>query len=73
MLSIRLSHPTFKYIGSPYIVHFSMLNFDNQVDVSLQFSFILIFLYCVKRTVLGSVRRTEANESENYYVQFAEL
>jgi len=23
--------------------------------------------------VLGSVRRSEANESENYYVQFAEL
>jgi len=26
-----------------------------------------------RRTVLESVRRTEANESKNYYVQFAEL
>jgi len=25
------------------------------------------------RMVLGSVRRTETNESENYYVQFAKL
>jgi len=32
-----------------------------------------IFAYLFIGTVLGSVRRTEANESENYYVQFAEL